>query len=245
MKFFIGMFAFIVVILSISEYNEQEEKNNWTVLNIQGKEKIEVEPDTATFTITIEDRDGTEESVRSSVKLKTEKVLSTLKNNGVSTDEIETTYLNSGSQPQYVENEEKNQNDAFLQNSIQIKTKSIDGIEQIFNEVSVIKGVNFAGLYYEVDDMEKMQDDLAAVATGNAREKAEKITNSLKTDIKGIKSIQTEHNNFGIYPAFATKEIQTLDSSAPIMQNPENNNVPIFKKKIEIQSIVYVEFFVY
>jgi uncharacterized protein YggE len=247
-SFFTSILLIVFLVITFNEYQDVKEKKEWTILNIQGKEKVEINPDTAIFTLTIEENGMKEDKVLSSVKIKTDKVLTILKDNGISTDEIETSYLNSGKQQHHYDTQGFKPNDVYIYNSIQVNTKSIDTIENIFDEISVINGVNFNGLYYELDNIEKIQDELAAVATENARNKAENIAKSLKTKIKGIKSIQTEHNNYGINPAFGSKDMAVSNSSGTMVAEairPEINNIPIFKKKIEVQAIVFVEFYVH
>ena len=201
------------------------------IISVSGSATASSNPDTLIIVLGVESEAKTANESLSQNSNSLNSVISSLKNSGISEDDIQTS--NFSIYPLYDSIKDSNGNwqqilnGYRVSNILSIQTEKIDSAGDII-DVAVSSGANRVdnvSFQLSDDNLQKISDDLIADAINDATQKAEKALVPLKQKIVGVKSIVIHDNVVPYYdsPMRASFDgfAESSMKSAPIMSGDE------------------------
>jgi len=201
------------------------------IISVSGSATASSNPDTLIIVLGVESEAKTANESLSQNSNSLNSVISSLKNSGISEDDIQTS--NFSIYPLYDSIKDSNGNwqqilnGYRVSNIISIQTEKIDSAGDII-DAAVSSGANRVdnvSFQLSDDNLQKISDDLIADAINDATQKAEKALVPLKQKIVGVKSIVIHDNVVPYYdsPMRASFDgfAESSMKSAPIMSGDE------------------------
>ena len=201
------------------------------IISVSGSATASSNPDTLIIVLGVESEAKTANESLSQNSNSLNSVISSLKNSGISEDDIQTS--NFSIYPLYdsIKDSDGNWqqilNGYRVSNIISIQTEKIDSAGDII-DAAVSSGANrvdTVSFQLSDDNLQKISDDLIADAINDATQKAEKALVPLKQKIVGVKSIVIHDNVVPYYdsPMRASFDgfAESSMKSAPIMSGDE------------------------
>ena len=201
------------------------------IISVSGSATASSNPDTLIIVLGVESEAKTANESLSQNSNSLNSVISSLKNSGISEDDIQTS--NFSIYPLYDSIKDSNGNwqqilnGYRVSNIISIQTEKIDSAGDII-DVAVSSGANrvdTVSFQLSDDNLQKISDDLIVDAINDATQKAEKALVPLKQKIVGVKSIVIHDNVVPYYdsPMRASFDgfAESSMKSAPIMSGDE------------------------
>ena len=201
------------------------------IISVSGSATASSNPDTLIIVLGVESEAKTANESLSQNSNSLNSVISSLKNSGISEDDIKTS--NFSIYPLYDSIKDSNGNwqqilnGYRVSNILSIQTEKIDSAGDII-DVAVSSGANRVdnvSFQLSDDNLQKISDDLIADAINDATQKAEKALVPLKQKIVGVKSIVIHDNVVPYYdsPMRASFDgfAESSMKSAPIMSGDE------------------------
>ena len=201
------------------------------IISVSGSATASSNPDTLIIVLGVESEAKTANESLSQNSNSLNSVISSLKNSGISEDDIQTS--NFSIYPLYDSIKDSNGNwqqilnGYRVSNILSIQTEKIDSAGDII-DVAVSSGANRVdnvSFQLSDDNLQKISDDLIADAINDATQKAEKALVPLKQKIVGVKSIVIHDNVVPYYdsPMRASFDgfAESSMKSSPIMSGDE------------------------
>jgi len=201
------------------------------IISVSGSAMVSSNPDTLIIVLGVESEAKTANESLSQNSNSLNSVISSLKNSGISEDDIQTS--NFSIYPLYDSIKDSNGNwqqilnGYRVSNILSIQTERIDSAGDII-DAAVSSGANRVdNVSFQLSDdkLQKISDDLIADAINDATQKAEKALVPLKQKIVGVKSIVIHDNVVPYYdsPMRASFDgfAESSMKSAPIMSGDE------------------------
>jgi len=201
------------------------------IISVSGSAMVSSNPDTLIIVLGVESEAKTANESLSQNSNSLNSVISSLKNSGISEDDIQTS--NFSIHPLYDSIKDSNGNwqqilnGYRVSNILSIQTERIDSAGDII-DAAVSSGANRVdNVSFQLSDdkLQKISDDLIADAINDAIQKAEKALVPLKQKIVGVKSIVIHDNVVPYYdsPMRASFDgfAESSMKSAPIMSGDE------------------------
>jgi len=201
------------------------------IISVSGSAMVSSNPDTLIIVLGVESEAKTANESLSQNSNSLNSVISSLKNSGISEDDIQTS--NFSIHPLYDSIKDSNGNwqqilnGYRVSNILSIQTERIDSAGDII-DAAVSSGANRVdNVSFQLSDdkLQKISDDLIADAINDATQKAEKALVPLKQKIVGVKSIVIHDNVVPYYdsPMRASFDgfAESSMKSAPIMSGDE------------------------
>ena len=201
------------------------------IISVSGSATASSNPDTLIIVLGVESEAKTANESLSQNSNSLNSVISSLKNSGISEDDIQTS--NFSIYPLYDSIKDSNGNwqqilnGYRVSNIISIQTEKIDSAGDII-DAAVSSGANRVdnvSFQLSDDNLQKISDDLIADAINDATQKAEKALVPLKQKIVGVKSVVIHDNVVPYYdsPMRASFDgfAESSMKSAPIMSGDE------------------------
>ena len=201
------------------------------IISVSGSATASSNPDTLIIVLGVESEAKTANESLSQNSNSLNSVISSLKNSGISEDDIQTS--NFSIYPLYDSIKDSNGNwqqilnGYRVSNILSIQTEKIDSAGDII-DVAVSSGANRVDdVSFQLSDnnLEKISDDLIADAINDATQKAEKALVPLKQKIVGVKSVVIHDNVVPYYdsPMRASFDgfAESSMKSSPIMSGDE------------------------
>ena len=201
------------------------------IISVSGSATASSNPDTLIIVLGVESEAKTANEALSQNSNSLNSVISSLKNSGISEDDIQTS--NFSIYPLYDSIKDSNGNwqqilnGYRVSNILSIQTEKIDSAGDII-DAAVSSGANRVdnvSFQLSDDNLQKISDDLIADAINDATQKAEKALVPLKQKIVGVKSVVIHDNVVPYYdsPMRASFDgfAESSMKSAPIMSGDE------------------------
>ena len=201
------------------------------IISVSGSATASSNPDTLIIVLGVESEAKTANESLSQNSNSLNSVISSLKNSGISEDDVQTS--NFSIYPLYDSIKDSNGNwqqilnGYRVSNILSIQTEKIDSAGDII-DVAVSSGANRVdNVSFQLSDdkLQKISDDLIADAINDATQKAEKALVPLKQKIVGVKSIVIHDNVVPYYdsPMRASFDgfAESSMKSSPIMSGDE------------------------
>ncbi len=206
-------------------YNKFPDKEK-TTINVAGESKIEALADEASVLVGIETlKDSAESSKNENSKI-SERVLNQLENNGISKDEIETSYYNIYPEYDYTQEGQKLKGYKTV-NTLKIKTKDFSKIGKIV-DVSVNAGATvIQGINFELSQEKQNEIKVEAIskASEDARLKAQATADGLSAKLGKVKSVTVSDYNYFPFPYYRAESGVAVKEAVATEILPSNLDV--------------------
>lgn len=236
----VAMIAVLVISISVSAAYNQADAEEITpfpsrekTISVSGQATIEVVPDLLTIRLGTETQEKTAQEALSSNSEMMNKVITTLKEVGISEDEISTSSLNIYPVYESYKDERGGYSSELVgykvSNIISVETKKLDSAASIIDG-AVSAGVNRVdSVYFSLSPeiYNELKDQLLEDAVVNAREKAEIALSPLDHRIIGVKSVSLSEFSMP-YPMpvfrgdFAMAESMPMASPTPVFSSDQD-----------------------
>ncbi|MBI3307819.1 MAG: SIMPL domain-containing protein [Candidatus Melainabacteria bacterium] len=188
-------------------------KDSDSTLKTSGIGEVTVDPDIAKLTVTSTTRGSTAQEATQLNATAANKLLSTLRSNGILDDDIRTGSINVS--PVFGSFEEGSQIIAYeASNSFDVTIRKINDVGKIIDSISSTGDFTTGGVNFTVEDDKEFKDEAYKLAVQDARRKAEIVAKEANRSISGIKSIILDESSGGIFFAEA---VGFKDASTPVL----------------------------
>jgi uncharacterized protein YggE len=176
------------------------EKN---MIRVEGSSTFEVDPDEAEVYVRVQTEEPTAKRAQEENARLMSSVKSALKRSGISESDMETTNYNLWPQQEWNPETQKYEKTTYMvQHLLKITTKDVTGVGDIL-DVAVKNGANgLDRIDFKLSDKrrEDVNSEALAQASGNAREKAEAISQSLGVRLGKLSGVSESNVNYNYYP---------------------------------------------
>ncbi len=204
---FLGALVFLLAIgiIITSSVKIYTEKMNPNTIVISGTAKMDVVPDISTINFTIRESrvDDNTKALQADIAEKAEAVFSKLKDLGIEKANIKTSDYSvfpkysyrdcsgysTACESSYVSGYEASE-------SVKIKIKDTEKVSEVLDILAEEKITEVYGPNFEVDNIEKLRDEVRNLAIQDAREKAKVLANSLGVKIDKIVSFSDSGSSY-------------------------------------------------
>lgn len=210
--------------------NVGEDRMSMNVITVSGKGEVFAQPDIATFSFGDTEVANTVSEAQNAATVKINKAIDLIKAAGV--DEKDIKNLGYNVYPRYqpctqfrcptvpvIEGYEFNQ-------TIQVKVRDTSKVGTILGQLGGIQLSNISDLNFTVDDEDKVRDEAKDLAIADAREKAEKLAESLGVRLGKIVSFGDDYGY--PMPYYSEMSAKVFDGAA----NQSTPQVPVGESTI-------------
>jgi uncharacterized protein len=152
--------------------------NNQQGIWVSGEGKVTVTPDIATLSLGVSAQASTVAEAQSQAATAMDKVISTLKANGVAQKDIQTQYFNIQQMTRYDNNSQQSVVTGYMvSNVVTVKIRTMDKVGSIIDAVAAAGGdyTRINGISFSVDNPEQYYTDARKLAMEDAKAKAEQL----------------------------------------------------------------------
>jgi len=164
-------------------------------ISVEGTGKVEAKPDIATINLGVQT--GPQTSAKAATDMlgqKFEAVVKTVKDKGVTTDDLKT--MNVSVNPVYdYTNGQQNLKGYEASESIEVKIRDLDSVGEVL-AAATAQGVNQAGgINFAIDRPEALQEQAETKAITEARERGQRLAKALGATLGSVKTFVTDGND--------------------------------------------------
>ncbi len=214
-----------------------------TTISVSGEGEVVAKPDIGTFTFTVqtEGADATEAQNKNAEIMQT--IVSYLKEKGVAETDIKNEYYNLNPKYRYEERpcafggfcppSEPIQDGFEVYQNVVVKVRAIDTAGELIGGVGERGATNISSLSFTIDDESVLQDEARAAAIEDAKEKAQRIAESLGMNVGKIVGFYEEGNEPMYYggdmrmESAMAREGKAMDAVVPMGENTIMSRVSI------------------
>jgi hypothetical protein len=147
-------------------------------LQVSGHGEVQAQPDTAFITLGVQVTAKNVAEARDAAARAADRVISSLKKNGVDEKDIKTT--NYSIQPQYVydnNGREPRITGYTITNTVEAKVRKLDSLSKVIDDATLAGGDNarFQGVRFDIENNEKLLEQAREAAMKNAKAKADQL----------------------------------------------------------------------
>jgi len=211
-------------------------------ISVSGDGEVFAVPDTATFTLSVEEKAKEVKPAQDAATKKTNDIIAYLKEQGIEEKDIKTTDYSVSPQYEYSQAvcregycpPGKQTLVGFqVSQTLSIKVRETEKAGELLSGVGS-RGVSYvSGLTFTIDDEDQLRNDARDMAIDEAREKAEALADSLGVDIVRIVGF-SESGNYPVPYAFgrgmelaADAAVKAPTPELPVGENKITSNVQI------------------
>jgi len=206
-----------------------------------GKAEREVKPDMATVSLGIMSFEEKSDLSLEKVGTATDSVLKVLQSYGISPEAIEATDIEKSTKRK--RDSEYNRLEILgyeVSRSLTIEIHDLSKYSELISDIVAIDNVSGVRTAFNVSNRKDIERELVAVASKDARNKAEQMAESLNTKIHSVYAI-SQNSDFGSF--FATFGARSEQIMAEMAYSPSRARVAMFvPKKITISQGINVVF---
>lgn len=227
----LGALTLVMVIIALASFSilnlsKAEQTDMPATISVDGKGEVLAVPDIGMFSFSVEAEGDTASAAQETSATKINDILNYLKEQGVAENDIETANYNLYPRYRYEERVcvmgsycppgERVQDGYTVNQSVTVKVRETDKAGDLITGVGERGATNISGLSFTIDDTDALRAEARDQAIADARDKAEKLADSLGVDIVRIIGY---YENSGDYKTsyYAREESVSLmagDSSA-------------------------------
>lgn len=208
-----------------SAQEEGETGDDIRTIRVSGEATVDVTPDVATVTLGAQHTAPSAKKALDTVSARTSATIDLLKEAGITEADIQTSNLSVS--PNYVDD---GTIDGFqASNTLSVRTKDIDGLGDLLDEVSGATGDQFRldGISFSFDDPDAVLEDARAEAVANAREKAGQYIANEDVEIGEIRTIAEQGAGAPPVPYDMALEAADEARSVPIEAGSQELSVDV------------------
>lgn len=165
-------FCLILLVLSLLFTSCSTLDKGERTIMVSGRAEIEVQPDMATFSLSVTERADTTKEAQESVNIKISKVIDILMSEyNIDRNDIKTTYMNIS--PEYSwQDGKQNLVGQKANQSVEITIRDISILSAIFDSITRVSGISISNISLDSTQRESYLSQARKEAVENARERA-------------------------------------------------------------------------
>lgn len=204
-------------------------------LAVVGQGKIDVSPDVFYVSAgVVVDNKKTVKEVQNEINTINNKIIDLLKHYGLGKENLKTT--NYSIYPKQTYDKDGNSRVTGYSGSvnIRIKVKDISLLSKIIDEITTAGANEIYGISYEIDNLDKFQEEARKIAIENAKQQAKKLAKDLEIRLGKITNIvegNSSDNNRVYLPMAGGGDLQKSVSIEPGTQTITSTVTLYFEKK--------------
>ena len=217
----------IVILLAIfvlgrHSLNISISENNNNTISISGKAEKKVVPDRARISFSINEYRKSQKEAADIVNKKTKKIISALKDLGISEKDIKTKNYSVYPQYNWTNNRRVFENYRVSQ-GVEVIIKDLDKVSKVLATAVDLKVDNLNGPNMFIDDIAGIKDELRAEAIANAKAKAKELAKELGVSIDRIVSFTENNNDYYPQPVYSRVFMADAVAKSEAITEPEIN----------------------
>lgn len=172
-------------------------------ISVTGKGEVFAKPDVATFSFSIEAKEGDATTAQNKVSEKMDAILGYLAENGVEEKDIKTEYYNLSPWYEYPEvvctawscpQQEPKLKGYQVSQSVSVKVRNTEKAGELLTAVGERGAMNVSGLSFTIDDEDSLKAEARELAIADAKEKASILAGNLGVRIVRMTGFWEEEN---------------------------------------------------
>lgn len=231
----------IALLSSCSTLKDHQEYagNSYRNISVSGTGSLSVEPDMATFNVSISQTKETTSEALQATNKKVGEVLASLKEFNIDSKEIKTTSINLSTEYEWIDNKQQIKGQRASQ-SINVKLKNLDSIGPIIDKLSNINEISLGSISMSKEDTSEDMKQARILSVIDAKTKAQELANAAGMKLGMPLSISYGNSsNDNYYSPMLLKSSMRADSvsesystQAPTGEIELNSNVSIIYELI-------------
>ncbi len=187
-------------------------------ITVSGRGEVQVVPDIAHLTVGVEARARTVAEARGTAATAAERVIASLKSNGIDSKDIQTAALNVSPEYNYSGNSQPAITGYIVTNSLRVKVRKLDQLSKVIDDSLAAGGDNarLNGVSFGVEDDAKAKESARETAMKDARTKAEQLAKAGGVSIGKPMAISETQGNGIVQPLENSFGAKAADSATPI-----------------------------
>ena len=164
------------------------------------------------------------------------KIISALKEKGISSEDLETTRFSLSPQREYRKNQPPMVIGYQVSNTLLVKVRDLDRVGEYMELIVESGGNNFESLSFTVEDTHEMEEEARVLAIENALSKAEMMTEALDSKVGLPLTIQEISHSNRLVQQRRMMEADVMMASEVPIQAPSELNIRVrVQVKFEIE----------
>ena len=164
------------------------------------------------------------------------KIISALKEKGISSEDLETTRFSLSPQREYRKNQPPMVIGYQVSNTLLVKVRDLDRVGEYMELIVESGGNNFESLSFTVEDTHEMEEEARVLAIENALNKAEMMTGALDSKVGLPLTIQEISHSNRLVQQRRMMEADVMMASEVPIQAPSELNIRVrVQVKFEIE----------
>ena len=164
------------------------------------------------------------------------KIISALKEEGISSEDLETTRFSLSPQREYRKNQPPMVIGYQVSNTLLVKVRDLDRVGEYMELIVESGGNNFESLSFTVEDTHEMEEEARVLAIENALSKAEMMTEALDSKVGLPLTIQEISHSNRLVQQRRMMEADVMMASEVPIQAPSELNIRVrVQVKFEIE----------
>ena len=239
----LGALALFLVVLTVGEMKSIHYIGSGVTatntISVSGEGKVFAVPDTATFTVTVQEEGKDVKTAQDAATKKSNDIIAYLKGAGVDAKDIQTTDYSVNPQydynstvcPQYGYCPPSRQTLKGFQVSqtLTVKVRNTDKAGDLLSGVGSKGAFQVSGLSFTIDDQTALEAEARGKAIDDARTKAEALAKQLGVSLVRIVGFS---ENGGGYPIYYAAKTMAMDSAAGGVAAPPSPEIPTGQNQI-------------
>ncbi len=235
-----AFFLIVLSIIAISVGVSLSKKNTDYVTNtisVTGTAELSSVPDIARFSFNVQETAETTQQAQSVISKKTNTIFDRLEDLDIDDKDIKTDSYSMTPKYEWVKevfdgertaidgtvyipsnNQTRVQTGFDVSQRVTVTVRDFDNVGPVLDLLGTTGVQNLSGPNFEIDDPEKLQEELRADAIENAQEKAKQLAKDLDVKLGDLVSFNENKNNYTPQPYYTAR---TLEFAADVAYAPE------------------------
>jgi uncharacterized protein len=208
-------------------------------ISVSGEGEVFAVPDTATFSVTIQERAKDVAAAQTAATKKNNDVIAYLKEQGVEEKDIQTAdynvnpqyeYTNGSCTSGYCQPGKQTLVGFEVTQTLSVKVKDTDKAGDLLSGVGSRGASSVSGLSFTIDDQDALEADARDKAIADAKSKAEELADSLGVSI--VRVVGFSENEYQPYYAYGRGGVAMDTASAVKLESAPSPELPVGQNKI-------------
>ncbi len=191
-------------------------------ITVQGTGKVSAKPDRVIINLGVETREETASAAQQTNAVKMQRIIASLKKQGVKESNITTTSLSL--RPVYEHPEPKTSERRIVgyeaTNMVSVKTSQLDAVGNLIDQAVAAGANRVNNIEFTFEDDSQLRDEAIKKAVADARHKAELMAGEMNLTITGVKTISESHTVSNLRVSYAET---AMDATTPV--NPGEQTI--------------------
>jgi len=229
-----ALFGFYLVIAPIVLPANENTERRWIM--VTGEGIVETPPDLAVLRFGVMTTSKSAKAATRANNGSIAKIISALKEEGISSEDLETTRFSLSPQREYRKNQPPMVIGYQVSNTLMVKVRDLDRVGEYMELIVESGGNNFESLSFTVEDTHEMEEEARVLAIENALSKAEMMTGALDSKVGLPLTIQEISHSNRLVQQRRMMEADVMMASEVPIQAPSELNIRVrVQVKFEIE----------